>query len=373
LGTTTVVEPLPIREDAADVNASDTELDAAPQAGPHPTGVSVLIPTHGDAALLPKPLDTLLESANGTVEIVILNNDPAQDIVGTIGARANDQRVKVVEMGYEAGFSVAINRGIHESTRELVMFSNADLFPSPTYLIELEQFFAEHPAAGAASGKLLRYDLERDRPTMIIDSAGLVLTRQRRIMPRGEGDEDVGQLDEECEVFALDGAGLVVRRSALETVQVGDEYLDSSFYMHKDDHDLSWRLRLAGWECWYVPSAIAYHGRTTRGLGSTRYRSALRDFHRNERSKSPDVRVNALKNQWLMLVKNEDGRNFARDLPYIALREAAVVGHHLLFAPRSLAAIPLTVRLLPEALAKRRVIKQGQVLAPRALRRWIRD
>ena len=355
------------------MNRSDTELGAVPQAGCHPTGVSVLIPTHGDAAFLPKPLDTLLENGNGAVEIVILNNDPAQDVVGTIGARVNDQRVKVVEMGYEAGFSVAINRGIHESTRELVMLSNADLFPSSTYLLELERFFAEHPAAGAASGKLLRYDLERDRPTTVIDSAGLVLTRQRRIMPRGEGDEDVGQLDDECEVFALDGAGLVVRRSALETVRVGGEYLDASFYMHKDDHDLSWRLRLAGWECWYVPSAVAYHGRTTRGLGSTRYRSALREFHRNEQSKSPDVRVNALKNQWLMLVKNEDGRNFVRDLPHIALREAAVMGHHLLFAPRSLAAIPLTVRLLPETLAKRRAIKQGQVLAPRALRRWIRD
>jgi GT2 family glycosyltransferase len=372
LGTTTVADPA-IRGDAPDVSASDSKLDAMPHAGRHLKGVSVLIPTHRDAALLPKALDTLLENGNGTVEIVILNNDPTQDVVGTIGARANDARVKVVEMGYEAGFSVAINRGIHESTRELVMLSNADLFPAASYLFELERFLAEHPAAGAASGKLLRYDLEHDRPTTVIDSAGLVLTRQRRIMPRGEGDEDVGQLDEECEVFALDGAGLVVRRSALETVRVGDEYLDSSFYMHKDDHDLSWRLRLAGWECWYVPSAIAYHGRTTRGLGSTRYRSALRDFHRNEQSKSQDVRVNALKNQWLMLVKNEDGRNFVHDFPHIAVREAAVVGHHLFFAPRSLAAIPLTVRLLPQALAKRRLIKQGQVLAPRALRRWIRD
>src|SRR5262245_20396995 len=283
MGTPTVFEP-PIHEDVSDVNTSRSESTAGTEPERNTTGVSVLIPTYRDAALLPKAIDPVLGAGNGTVEIVILNNDPTQDVATALGQRADDPRIRVVEMGYEAGFSVAINRGVHESTRDLVMLSNADLFPSPSYLIELERFFTDHPYVGAASGKLLRYDLELDRPTRVIDSAGLVLTRQRRIMPRGEGEEDVGQLDDVREVFALDGAGLVVRRGALESIRIGDEYLDSNFFMHKDDHDLSWRLRLAGWECWYVPRAIAYHGRTTRGLGSTPYRSALRDFHRNERS-----------------------------------------------------------------------------------------
>src|SRR5262249_44754236 len=152
------------------------------------------------------------------------------------------------------------------------------------------RFFAAHPRAGGAIGKLLRYDLERNHPTKIIDSAGLVLGRQRRIMPRGEGEEDIGQLDEETQVFALDGASLIARRRSLESVAIGGEYLDSTFYIHKEDHDLSWRLRLAGWECWYVPSAVAFHGRTTRGLGSTPYLSAPRRFHHNQLAKLPHVR-----------------------------------------------------------------------------------
>ena len=139
--------------------------------------MSVLIPTHGDASLLPKAIDPLLADDEHAVEIVILNNDPSQDVKAAIGDRSTDARVAIVEMGYEAGFSVAINRGIHESSRDLVMLSNADLFPTATYLRELERFFGEHPRAGAAIGKLLRYDLERDRPTDVIDSAGLALTR----------------------------------------------------------------------------------------------------------------------------------------------------------------------------------------------------
>ena len=90
-------------------------------------------------------------------------------------------------------------------------------------------------------------------------------------------------------------------------ISVLGEYLDENFFAHKEDHDISWRLHLAGWECWYVPTAVAFHGRTTRGLGTGGYLSAIRDFHQTEREKSQPVRVNAMKNQWLMLLKNEDG------------------------------------------------------------------
>ena len=333
--------------------------------------VSVLIPTYKDAYLLRKSLPVFLERTPDDVEIVVVNNDPSQDVGAAVGSQGEDFRVRLVEMGWEAGFARAVNRGIRETSGEFVMLCNADLFPTPTYLAEILAFFKTHPAAGAAIGKLLRYDLEADRPTDVIDSAGLVLTRQRRFTPRGEGERDMGQLDEVVEVFGIDGAAPVIRRRALEQITVEGEYLDENFFAHKEDHDISWRLRLAGWECWYVPSAVAYHGRTTRGLGSTGYLSAIRDFHQTEREKSQLVRVNAMKNQWLMLLKHEDGFNFVRDFPFILAREVSIATHRLFFAPRSLVAIPMTIKLLPETLRKRRAAKQNQKMNPRALRRWL--
>jgi GT2 family glycosyltransferase len=331
----------------------------------------VLVPTYQDAYLLRKSLPVLLCHPPDEIEILIINNSPTQDIRSSIGEAVDDPRVRIVEMGFEAGFVRAINRGIRESTGGLVMFCNADLFPSATYLAEMLRFFADHARAGAAIGKLLRYDFATDKPTDIIDTAGLVLTRQRRLMPRGEGETDSGQFDDAVEIFAVDGAALVVRRSALETIKVNGEYLDENFIAHKEDHDVSWRVRLAGWECWYVPSAVAYHGRTTRGLGSSGYLSAMRSFYRNEREKSDFVRVHAMKNQWLMLLKNEDAYNFARDFPFILAREAMVAFHHLLFAPKALVAVPMTLKLLRETLRKRRAAKAKQTMDPSALRRWL--
>jgi len=225
--------------------------------------------------------------------------------------------------------------------------------------------------AGSATGKLIRYDLENERPTNIIDSAGLTLTRHRRFKPRGEGEVDLGQFDSECEVFAVDGAAMVLRRTALDDIAVDGEHLDENFVAHKEDHDISWRVRLAGWECWYVPLAVAYHARSTRGLGSKSYLKAIKEFHRHEGEKSDRVQMHAMKNQWLMLLKNEDGRNFVRDAPFILGREIVVFGHNLVFAPRALRAIPATIRILPETLRKRRAAKARQRMSAGALRRWL--
>ena len=332
---------------------------------------SVLIPTYRDAHLLRKSLPVLLSNPPDDLEVVIMNNDPSQDVRGALGEYADHARVRIVEMGFEAGFARAINRGIRESSGDLVMFCNADLFPSATYLAEMVSFFEGHPRSGAAIGKLLRYDLATDEPTDVIDTAGLFLTRQRRMTPRGEAERDTGQYDDAREVFAVDGAAIVLRRSALEEISVDGEYLDENFFAHKEDHDVSWRLRLAGWECWYAPAAVAYHGRTTRGLGSSGYVSAIRSFHRNEREKSQFVRVHAMKNQWLMLLKNEDAYNFVRDFPFILARESMVVAHNLLFAPRALVAVPMTLRIVPETLRKRRAAKSRQRMRPPTLRQWL--
>jgi hypothetical protein len=72
-----------------------------------------------------------------------------------------------------------------------------------------------------------------------------------------------------------------------------------------------------------------------------------------------------------MLLKNEDLSNFIRDFPFIFGREAMIVTHRLLFTPKLLSAIPMTLRLLPQTLAKRRAAKRRQSMDPRALRLWL--
>src|ERR1044072_3701660 len=83
------------------------------------------------------------------------------------------------------------------------------------------------------------------------------------------------------------------------------------------------------------------------------------------------MQINAMKNQWLMLLKNEYLPNFARDFPFIVGRELLVLGHRLLFSPRSLVAVPMTLRLTRETLRKRRAVKRTRRVSPKAVRGWL--
>jgi GT2 family glycosyltransferase len=334
------------------------------------TLVSVLMPTHQDMHLLERSLPALLRRSADELEVIIINNDPSQNVRDWAQSRL-EREVTVLEMGYPSGFARAVNAGISASGGEYIMFCNADLFTSEAYVDEMLSFFEVHPRAGCATGKLLRYELDADRATDVIDTAGLVMNRNRRATVRGEGQKDVGQLERVEEVFGVDGAGLFARRSALDSIRIGDEYFDSSFFMYKEDWDLCWRLRLAGWECWYVPSAVAFHGRTSRGLGEKSYLSSVIEFHRNERAKPHFVRMHSMKNQWTMLLKNEDGYNLVRDFPFILARESLVLGYNLVFSPRTLIAIPRFLRLALKTLRKRREIKRRQVVSPKEMRRWL--
>ncbi len=60
------------------------------------------------------------------------------------------------------------------------------------------------------------------------------------------------------------GAAVALRRAAFDSVGGFDE----SFFLHGDDVDLSWRLRLAGWRLVHVPEAVHVHDKTLAPDGS---------------------------------------------------------------------------------------------------------
>jgi GT2 family glycosyltransferase len=333
------------------------------------TLVSVVFASYGDAHLLARAIPPVLAARTCDIDVLVVNNDPEQDVSAALGPVSGDS-VRIVEMGGNAGYCGAHNRGIAESRGEFVFLANTDLFVAADCVDELVAFFQRRPRAACANGKILRYDLVEDRPTQLLDTAGLSIGRNRRGTDRGEGTDDDGAFDAEEQIFAANGAAFFARRRALEDVAVEGEVLDETFFMYKEDLDLSWRLRLAGWECWYVPTARAYHARTSRGLGSMAYRSSPLEFHRQQRVKPQLSRTNSMRNQWLMLVKNEDLSNLVRDFPHIAIRELSIVAWALLFSPRTLVAVPEFARSLRRALAKRRVIKRRQAVPPAALREW---
>src|SRR6266545_4007879 len=151
--------------------------------------VSVLVPTHQDAQLLPLALPVFAELGD-SVEIIVINNDPAQDVQAIVATCFPEARV--VEMGFDSGFGRAMNVGIQHSRGEFVLILNADVFLTPSYVPEMLSFLSRHPRAGCAGGKVYRYDLKRQDRRRVLRL--LVLPAQGghgpllETSPRGLGD-----------------------------------------------------------------------------------------------------------------------------------------------------------------------------------------
>ena len=330
--------------------------------------IAVVIPAYEKSALVARAVACVLASTGVTLDIVIVNNSPGMALAEIVESDAAG-RVRVIEMGHNSGFVGAINAGIAASQAPHILFLNQDAELTPTYLPLLAAFLELHPDAAAASGKVLRLGGDGTVRTKKFDSAGITLRRGRGPFDRAEGATDHGQLDLAEEVFAVSGAAPLVRRKALEDVSAAGQYLDPALFMYKEDIDLCWRFRRRGWACWYVPEAVAYHARSSRALAGQSYLKRPWQYLKAVRRRSDRARMYSMRNQWLILVKNEDVRVALRDLPWIGARETLVVGATFLTSPRAaLRAVATFIPALPGALRERRRLQRSAVVSNAELR-----
>src|SRR5205823_174784 len=113
----------------------------------------------------------------------------------------------------------------------------------------------------AFAASRMRDDVDRGR----IDGAGDRMNWYASPGKIGAGEPDDGRFDAEREVFGACAGAAIYRRTLFEEVGLFEE----SFFAYIEDVDLSFRARLAGLRCLYVPGAVVYHvGSGTAGRNS---------------------------------------------------------------------------------------------------------
>lgn len=334
--------------------------------------VTVVLVTWNSARDLPGCLAALRQQVGIDFAVQVVDNASTDESVSVV--RWHFGAAQITRNGENAGFCRAVNQGLELADTEYVLLLNADVTLTPGCLAELVAFADGHPTAGSVCPKLLRRDAgspeafagARGAPP-VIDGAGLRMRRSRVCANRGEGERDVGQYQHPDLVFGCSGACGLYRRSALQVIAVDGEIFDHHFFAYKDDVDVAWRLQLAGYEAWYVPSAVAYHVRQVR-RPAARWRERIRQ----RRMIPPALRSQSLKNQYLMLVKNEHGENFVRDLLPIFGHAILLLLLSLTWEPFLWRALPLLWRQLPSTWRKRRIIQAQARVKPAEMRKWFR-
>jgi len=211
--------------------------------------VSAVLISHGSAAEVGESLPALAHQVD---ELVVIANIPGS-VPDGVEAIANERPL---------GFAANANLGVARTTGEAVALANADTVAEPGAVAALREFMAAHPRCGVAGPKMVNPDgtLQASRRTFPT-IAGTVVRRTplRLLFPPLRWQRRHYLLDapsdRPLQVDTMLGAFLLMRRTMLDELGGWDD----GFQLYVEDIDLNYRAMKAGWERWWVPSAVVHH------------------------------------------------------------------------------------------------------------------
>jgi GT2 family glycosyltransferase len=216
--------------------------------------VSAIVVSTGphEAQLLERSLPALEPQVD---ELVVVANGPGS-------VRDVPNGVRVIETDGVRGFAANINTGIAATAGEYVVVSNPDAIPAPGAIAGLVAFADAHPRCGVAGPKMLNPDGTLQASRRRFPTVGGTIVRRtplRLLFPplRWQPRHYLlhAPADRPLQVDTMLGAFLLMRRTMLE--QIGG--WDAGFQLYVEDIDLNYRAMKAGWERWWVPTAVVHH------------------------------------------------------------------------------------------------------------------
>lgn len=209
--------------------------------------ISVIIVNYNGLRHLEKCLTSLEKQTFIHFEVIFVDNGSTDGSVDYVKKYFPD--IQIVELDKNKGFCRGNNWGLKYSSGDFIALLNNDTQLDIKWLEELDRAVRKKSDVGIFASCLINY-YSRD----IIDTAGDGYDICGVGFKIGEGQQ-VRKFQKERYVFgACAGAALYSRAMINE---IG--FLDNRFFAYGEDLDLSFRAKLAGYKCLYVPKAKVYH------------------------------------------------------------------------------------------------------------------
>jgi GT2 family glycosyltransferase len=192
-----------------------------------------------------------LSGVRGEFTTVVADNGSTDGSAAAI--RAAYPHLELIEnganLGYSGGNNAAIRHALDHGAEWVVLLNN-DAEPEPGMLEALTAAAARHPRAGVLAGKLM---FEDGRVQWAGQRVALLTGYSGR--PRGSGRPDGFAYRIEGRTDRAVGALMAVSRAAIDRAGL----LDEDLFAYVEDVDWSLRIRAAGLDCVFVPTARAAH------------------------------------------------------------------------------------------------------------------
>lgn len=310
------------------------------------------IVTWNSAATIEACIQSVLPQTYPDFTLWVVDNASTDTTCEKVAAlAAADARIQLHRLPENTGFCGGHNYALNHTSTDFVLLVNPDVEMEPDYVLHAMATMARDERIGTVCGLLLQ-SREQDAR---IDSAGLRALPDGRFGLRLHGQR-LSTVSPLATIYVdgADGALPLFRRRFVDDLRVKGEFFDPHFFAHKEDWDIAWRGRLYGWRTVFEPACQAIHPR-----------QFLPTNLRLRQRMGSTIKADAVKNQWLLLLKNTTTREapylLARALP----RQIGILLYSLVAERASLRALPYIWTHWPQVLEAR------QLIQVRARQKWV--
>lgn len=345
--------------------------------------LSVHLVTWNGAKYVPALFDSLKKQTFQDWKLYIWDNGSTDDMVQKMKQEILHFPVSVecIENKENLGFAGGHNKLFQKTEAEYFLCLNQDMVLQEDCLLKLVSFLDTHQDVAVVSPRLMKWDFGEQKFTDFIDTLGLKVFRSRRVVEKYAG-KTWSELQSKMklsfraerfrgetalEVFGVSGALPMFRTEAMKTIAFADgTFFDESYHSYKEDVDVAFRLRSAGFAAYTLLDAVAHHDRSAAGPSEMSDASAVK----NKKTQSNFVKYHSYKNHLMTLYKNEYAKNLTLDFPFILWYELKKFLYYCLFGREVLKGWRDIWNMRKELREKRRDIKNKRKVASEDIRKW---
>jgi len=337
--------------------------------------VSIHLVTWNGEKYIEECLNSLLGQTEKDFLLLIIDNGSVDSTIKIIEEQflpVFKEKLRFVRNKENLGFAQAHNQALLWTDTEYVLVINQDVILEPDFLAKMMAAADQHKEASSFNGKVLRWefelegDLKNSKKSDIIDSLGLKIFKNQRVIDIAAGEKDAKQYETANEIFGASAACPFYQRKALVDVRYKDEFFDKDFFSYKEDVDLAYRLRWRNWPSFYVPGAVAYHKRSASGQEKGGFFSQV-NLRKN---KTQFVNYHSYKNHLFVLIKNLSWKNYFRYVFQIKFYEFKKFIYILFFEWPTFTSLKEFFAKLKKIRGKRKFIMANRLIKDEEIRKW---
>lgn len=216
--------------------------------------IAVVILNWNGAKLLEQFLPSVINFSDEAT-IYIADNASTDNSIQFI--KDNYPTVSIIQNKDNFGFAKGYNIALEHIEEEIYCLLNSDVEVTQNWLAPILSAFENYSKVGIIQPKILDYN---DKTKFeyagaaggFIDKFGYPFCRGRIFETI---EEDLGQYNDEKEIFWASGACFFIRKEVYRKLNG----FDDDFFAHQEEIDLCWRAFNLGYKAKYIPNSIVYH------------------------------------------------------------------------------------------------------------------